>query len=530
MIDSATFSNAVVAFVANYLVHSTLLLAACWLILTVTRTRSHFLTERLWKLSAVLGIVTAFTQVALGPAPFLRSLLSSGEAVPIVDAIETTASSEADAFVEVHFAENETAPELTEEVGNRAIVMAEVARTLPDDGLQPTSTSELRFTTDRVESLSGGEDTLEAATDLPTGLSTVNTRLEALSETSPRPAGRVAAHRPNAKDRAWLPVLLRAIAIMLVGGFIVGLALLAVQTLRLRCRFGSARVLERGPARSVLDRFLSRHKIRGRIRLLASSSHCEPIAYGLFQWTIVLPEGAEDRLERSELKALLAHEVAHLVRGDVRWLWAGRVLCTCFVFQPLNYLARRNWQQAAEYLCDDWAIDRGIRSLSLARCLTQVAEWRFGVAATEVGLAAGGSKATLVERVKRLVEEDPARDSWQRPARRKLLTLGVASAVVMLVGFAPRVALPLTPASELKAEGRIDSIESSPDQPTPSDWHALNEELLQLEADLQRLNQLRDGKQPAEAAGHFRHIEKRAATLRTRRENITSLLERKPQR
>ncbi|MBP86430.1 MAG: hypothetical protein CMJ64_06910 [Planctomycetaceae bacterium] len=133
-----------------------------------------------------------------------------------------------------------------------------------------------------------------------------------------------------------------------------------------------------GTARRTLDRFLKRHKIRRRIRLLTARNQSEPIAYGLFRWTIVLPEGAEDRLERNELKALLAHEVAHLVRGDVRWLWAGRVLCTCFAFQPLNFLARKRWQQVAEYLCDDWALERGVRSLSLARCLTQVAEWRFG--------------------------------------------------------------------------------------------------------------------------------------------------------
>ncbi len=69
----------------------------------------------------------------------------------------------------------------------------------------------------------------------------------------------------------------------------------------------------------------------------------EPFACGLLRWTIVLPAGIEQRLSGSEMKALLAHEVAHLVRRDPWWLWLGEVLCTCLAFQPLNFLARRRW-------------------------------------------------------------------------------------------------------------------------------------------------------------------------------------------
>ena len=57
MSDFAAFSQTLVAFVATYFVHSTLLLSACWLVLKVARANSHFLTERLWKLATVLGIV-----------------------------------------------------------------------------------------------------------------------------------------------------------------------------------------------------------------------------------------------------------------------------------------------------------------------------------------------------------------------------------------------------------------------------------------------------------------------------------------
>ena len=78
---------------------------------------------------------------------------------------------------------------------------------------------------------------------------------------------------------------------------------LVVQSMRLRLRFARARPLTDGPARRVLDRFLKRNKIRRRVRLLSSSKHHEPVAYGLFVGTIILPEGTEQRLPKDELKA-----------------------------------------------------------------------------------------------------------------------------------------------------------------------------------------------------------------------------------
>jgi beta-lactamase regulating signal transducer with metallopeptidase domain len=117
--------------------------------------------------------------------------------------------------------------------------------------------------------------------------------------------------------------------------------LIAVQSFRLRSRFSQSKELQDGMARLALDRFLKQNKIRSKIRLLSSVKQKEPVAYGIFVWTIILPEKIEQRLNKEELKSLLAHEVAHLVRGDVWWLWIGRVLCSCLAFQPLNLLARR---------------------------------------------------------------------------------------------------------------------------------------------------------------------------------------------
>jgi beta-lactamase regulating signal transducer with metallopeptidase domain len=516
MNEFAPFSNTVIVFAATYFVHSTLLLAMCWLITTLARPKSNFLAERMWKLATVLGILTAFSQLLVGPDTF-RSVMQSP-----TDRVGASAEllSESDQLRDLS-ERNGTFSATVETIpGSIESVVAVEDGDMKINDLPPENTVDSVPFETRIETLEPMASLAEELDPNALDSNTAQSRKEPLALTSEQ------------YDRAWLPpILLQWCAIVLLCVFVAGGLLLIVQTTRLRLRFGGARVLLTGSVRNTLDGFLKRHKIRGKIRLLASQKHCEPIAYGLFRWTIVLPEAVEDRLTPNELKALLAHEVAHLVRGDVRWLWIGRALCTCCAFQPLNFLARRHWQQAAEYLCDDWALERGIRSLSLACCLTRVAEWRVGVETSQIGLAAGGAKATLVQRVKRLVEEQPQRDAWKAPWRRSCLTMSAALVVVALVGFTPRIALPLTFVEERAANASPNPREASIDEPAASDWHTLEEQLLQLEADLNRVEQLSVAVTlPTEVAARFQELNLRAASLRARREYIASLLEKESQR
>src|SRR5262245_20114372 len=53
----------IVALVATYLLHSTLLLGGVWLAIALTRSRSAVLQERLWKLAALAPLLTAPLQL-----------------------------------------------------------------------------------------------------------------------------------------------------------------------------------------------------------------------------------------------------------------------------------------------------------------------------------------------------------------------------------------------------------------------------------------------------------------------------------
>jgi hypothetical protein len=142
-------------------------------------------------------------------------------------------------------------------------------------------------------------------------------------------------------------------------------------------------------------------------------------------------------LPPDELRALLAHELAHLVRGDSLWLGISRAVCSCLAFQPLNQLARREWQRAAEFLCDKWAVDRTGTPLALARCLAEVAGWRLAACRSNATLAATGRKTGLVDRIESLLDARPAPETEAANRARLLAFAGLT--LMVFVWCAPAV-------------------------------------------------------------------------------------------
>jgi hypothetical protein len=137
------------------------------------------------------------------------------------------------------------------------------------------------------------------------------------------------------------------------------------------------------------------------------------------------------------MESILAHELAHLLRRDPTWLTIARVIEAVFFFQPLNVLARRRMQEAAEFASDAWASTRVARPLDLAHCLARVAEWTIAAPRLPVPAMAERRGPVLVRRVERLTtgrvvpEEIPG---WA-------MRLTAAVALLGLILLAPRAAI-----------------------------------------------------------------------------------------
>jgi beta-lactamase regulating signal transducer with metallopeptidase domain len=194
--------------------------------------------------------------------------------------------------------------------------------------------------------------------------------------------------------------------------------------------------LDDAPIGSRLHALLARCGIGRDVALTCSANIASPVA--LLSGEVCLPRRALVELEAHEQESMLAHEVAHVVRRDPHWLVAARVIEALFFMQPLNRLARRRMQEVAEFLCDDWAVQRTREPVTLAKCLAAVAEW-VGRAPRLHAMSAmvDGSGSPLVQRVQRILGGGHAERG--RSVRAALGTS--VCALVLLAAAAPRISI-----------------------------------------------------------------------------------------
>jgi beta-lactamase regulating signal transducer with metallopeptidase domain/Skp family chaperone for outer membrane proteins len=73
---------------------------------------------------------------------------------------------------------------------------------------------------------------------------------------------------------------------------------------------------------------------------------------------LLLPGALFGRLEPAEQATLLAHELAHLCRGDHYVRWFEAIVLGLFWWHPVVWIACRAAQNAAERCCDQWVLRR----------------------------------------------------------------------------------------------------------------------------------------------------------------------------
>jgi Zn-dependent protease with chaperone function len=208
------------------------------------------------------------------------------------------------------------------------------------------------------------------------------------------------------------------------------LALRARRAWRLGIRHvGRRRVIRRGPAPALLREILG--PAADRVTLSCSRTLRVPVA---FAREICVPVRALRELPHDELRALLAHEAAHVVRRDAAWLMIAAAVRALGWWQPLNLAAAARLRLAMELCCDERAAAEPPQRAALARCLIKVAEWNLrddgAVLAT---MASRGS--ALRRRLETLLDDAPRR------YRRRGPWLAVTTVAVPVVCLAPVVTI-----------------------------------------------------------------------------------------
>jgi hypothetical protein len=163
-----------------------------------------------------------------------------------------------------------------------------------------------------------------------------------------------------------------------------------------------------------------------------------------FAREICLPVRALRELPNDELRALLAHEAAHVVRRDAAWLAIAAAVRALGWWQPFNLVAAARLRLAMELCCDERAAAEPPQRAALARCLLKVAEWSVEEYPGFAAMASRGS--ALRRRLETLLDDAPRRH------RRKGPWLAVTSVAVPVVCLLPVV----TTADLSRVPGRAD--------------------------------------------------------------------------
>ncbi|MEO7758175.1 MAG: M56 family metallopeptidase, partial [Dokdonella sp.] len=188
---------------------------------------------------------------------------------------------------------------------------------------------------------------------------------------------------------------------------------------------------------------------------------------------IALPRWAIEMLDTEQVRAMLAHETAHLARHDPTWKLATAFWCAALWFLPLATLARRRLDEIAELACDAWAARHLGDGRSLAECLAECAQRSAGFD-PQLAPAMAHRDSPLLQRIDHLIEGTPMNISISMPRAGTVAVLSLALAVAFLPGFGvssvsaqPAVAPPPPPSTPAPPAPPLPDPPMPPPPPPP---------------------------------------------------------------
>lgn len=163
----------------------------------------------------------------------------------------------------------------------------------------------------------------------------------------------------------------------------------------------------------------------------------EPMLAGLIRPTIYLPERLVETEREDRLRAIILHELGHIVGQDLPWRFAARLVTAILWPQPLVRWVERAMIQADEDRCDEEVLTSGISGPAYAGVLVAIAEryrGRFGSA------DAAAFSSGLKRRVKALLSG--RRQPATRLSRRGGALIGLTQLTVLAAALYAFGAMP----------------------------------------------------------------------------------------
>lgn len=132
-------------------------------------------------------------------------------------------------------------------------------------------------------------------------------------------------------------------------------------------------IFEGEKARLVLELTKSL-RIKRTLRVLECGNPAAmPLTWGIFRPLIVLPAGS-GKWDEERLRAVLSHEMAHIVRWDWLFQIAGEIAKAIYWFHPMMWMGAERLRQESERACDDCVLNSGVEPSVYAQQLLELAQ------------------------------------------------------------------------------------------------------------------------------------------------------------
>jgi TonB family protein len=190
-------------------------------------------------------------------------------------------------------------------------------------------------------------------------------------------------------------------------------------------------------------------KYHKNLSLKVSANNSGPFIGGLLKPYIVLPTCFTKRFNPEQQKLVIKHELTHLRRGDLLWNLLAQIVVALFWFNPLSFVAYKQFRQCQELACDQSVLENCEKStrISYGTAMLLCTEQNMEMSLNHLNY---GSKNTMQERIEQLKQHKP------QPLWRGLTAAGLMLTIVMSVNL---VSAKGTDKAKLEPESPIIRIE-----------------------------------------------------------------------
>jgi len=165
---------------------------------------------------------------------------------------------------------------------------------------------------------------------------------------------------------------MRAIAPIWAGGVLVCLSMLGAGLARLAWLASRSQQVANGTWIAIAASLSERFNLRRPVVLLQSDHPTLLVTWGLRRPVVILPAEARGWPE-ARIRIVLAHELAHIRRGDWLMQMGAELLRAVYWFNPLIWIACRQLRRESEHACDDAVLGVGVEGADYASTLLELA-------------------------------------------------------------------------------------------------------------------------------------------------------------